>query len=222
MSLLRVMVVDDHPLFRKGLVELIGEQPDLEVVGEGGSCAEAVAKAEQLRPDVIIMDLRLPDATGIDATRRLLAVAPGIRVIMLTVSETDEDVFSALQAGASGYLLKDVEPEDLLRSIRQAAGGRAPLAGAVATRLIRGLARGGVKSSGKRPPGPLSSRETEIIALVAEGYTNKEIGNELGIAENTVKIHLKHIISKLGVRNRVEAAMRAKETGLILRRNYGK
>ncbi|MEU6785646.1 response regulator transcription factor [Nonomuraea angiospora] len=202
--MLRVMIVDDHPIVREGLRGMLLAEPDLEVVGEAGSGDEAVVIVPRLRPDVILMDLRMPGGDGVSAIERL---GPGHRVIVLTTYEDDGEILRAVSAGAAGYLLKDVSRADLASAVRAAAGGRTVLSPSVAARL-----------AGRRPAVPvLSEREREVLELVAQGLTNGEIGRRLFIGEATVKTYLLRVFGKLGVSDRTSAVLAALDLGLVHR-----
>ena len=206
--LIRLIVVDDHPIVRDGLRGMFTGEPGFEVVGVAGDGARAVSLAEELRPDVILMDLRMPGTDGVTAIRRLAERGSTARVLVLTTYDTDSDVLPAIEAGATGYLLKDAMPEELVRAVRAAARGEAVLSPSVATRLI-----GRVRA----PSDPLSARELEVLALIARGSTNREAASRLFISEATVKSHLLHIYAKLGVNDRAAAVAVAFERGLFNR-----
>jgi DNA-binding NarL/FixJ family response regulator len=216
MSTLRILLVDDHLLFRKGLVRLLDAQPDFEVVGEAADGLEAVEQTQFLRPDVVLMDIRMPNSDGLEATRRIKAQMPDVRVVMLTVSDDAQDLATAVRYGADGYLLKDLLPEMLFQHLRGLAAGEAPIARAMTGKLFRQLAhRNGRPIAQPVALDILSERESEVLALVAQGDSNQEIAEALGIARNTVKNHLRSILSKLGVRNRAEAAAYAVSHGSV-------
>jgi len=204
---IRVLLVDDHPVVRMGLRGMLEHDPDIVIVGEAGSGDEAGVRARELEPDVILMDLRMPDGDGVTATRRILAERPAVKVIVLTTYETDQDIVRAVEAGATGYLLKDAARTDLVAAVAAARRGETVLSPSVATRLVTRM-RGPVTES-------LSRRETEVLALVAKGLTNAEIGRELFISETTVKTHLIRIFGKLGVSDRTAAVTTALERGLL-------
>ncbi len=207
---IRVMVVDDHAVVREGLRTFLQLQDGMEVVGEAADGAEAVERAATLAPDVILMDLVMPGLDGVGAMRRLRERLPGIRVIVLTSFLDDERLMPALQAGAAGYLLKDVEPAELARAVRSACADEAIIDPTVAARLLRRLGEG--RPAGE--PGPeLTRREREVLELIARGYANKRIALELGIAEKTVKTHVGHLLAKLGVTDRTQAALLAVRAG---------
>lgn len=216
-SPIRVLLVDDQALFREGLRTLLSVWPDLEVVGEAGNGAEAVETAVALRPDVVLMDLRMPVLDGVAATRRLRQELPDCKIIVLTTFDDDEHVFDGLRAGAVGYLLKDVPSEKLVEAIRAAAGGASFLQPSIAAKVLAEFTRLTPASAPTAQPlvEPLSERELEILALLATGDSNREIANQLFIAEGTVKNHVTNILGKLGARDRTQAALKAKELGLI-------
>jgi DNA-binding NarL/FixJ family response regulator len=215
---IRILLVDDQALFREGLHTLLSIHPDLDIVGEANHGQEALELAAALQPAVVLMDLRMPVLDGVAATRRLKEVQPDCRVIVLTTFDDDEYVFDGLRAGAVGYLLKDVSSEKLVEAIRAAARGESFLQPSVAAKVVAEFTR---LTDHPRPESsqpllePLSSRELEILALVATGASNREIAATLFIAEGTVKNHLTNILGKLGVRDRTQAALKAKELGLI-------
>ncbi len=202
-----VLLADDHPVVREGLRGMLDAEPGITVVAEAASGPEAVVMARQYRPQVVLMDLRMPGGDGVAATADIRAEVPATRVIVLTTYETDADIIRAVEAGASGYLLKDTTRRDLVGAIRAAARGETVLAPAVAGRLVSHL---------RRPPAePLSGRETEVLALVAAGNTNAEIGRTLFIGEATVKTHLLRAFAKLGVSDRTAAVTKAIERGML-------
>jgi DNA-binding NarL/FixJ family response regulator len=213
---IRVLVVDDQALVRAGFVKLLEPEHDLRVVAEAGDGLEAVEAVLRSRPDVVLMDIRMPRLDGIEATRRIRAREPAPRVIMLTTFDLDEYVFDALKAGASGFLLKDAPPDQLIGAVRVVADGDALLAPGVTRRLVEEFARRPVP----RPGGPpelaeLTAREREILTLIARGGSNSEIAAQLVIGESTVKTHVGNILMKLGLRDRVQAVVLAYETGLV-------
>jgi DNA-binding NarL/FixJ family response regulator len=206
-TVIRVLVVDDHPVVRGGLVGWLDQQPDLEVVGEAGDGLEALARVAETRPDVVLMDLRMPRMDGVTAIERLAAAHPAVRVLVLTTYDTDADIVRAVEAGATGYLLKDAPLPQLAEAVRAAARGETVLAPPVAARLVSRL-----RAPAPEAPTP---RELEVLAGVARGLTNAEIGRELFIGEATVKTHLLRVFAKLGVDDRTRAVMVAVERGLL-------
>ncbi len=212
---IRVLVADDQALVRAGFRQLLEREPDLEVVGEAADGAEAVELARHTRPDVVVMDIRMPKVDGLEATRRLLAASPAPRVLVLTTFDVDEYVFEALRLGASGFLLKDAAPEELVSAVRVVAAGDALLAPSVTRRVIEELARSTVRTSGREGRlDELTARERDVFALVAQGLSNAEIGSELFLSEGTVKTHVSHILRKLDLRDRVHAVILAYALGV--------
>lgn len=218
MSSIRVLIVDDHTLFRKGLISLLKQQDGIEVVGEARDGEEGLQMAGKLSPQVILMDVQMPRRNGIEATRAIREILPEAHIIMLTVSEEDEDLFSAVKAGARGYLIKNVEPEQLIKAIHLLAKGEAVIPHSMASKLLKEFS-----NISNRPPEPkaesrlksLTERETGVLQLLAKGGSNKDIANELCISEHTVKIHLKNILKKLHMNNRIQAAVYAYQQGLV-------
>ncbi|MEU6645252.1 response regulator transcription factor [Saccharomonospora sp. NPDC046836] len=205
--MIRIMLVDDHPVVREGLRGMLESEPDLTVVGEAGSGAEAVALSRIKEPEVVLMDLRMPGLDGVGAIRDILAETPGRRIVVLTTYETDADILRAVEAGATGYLLKDASREELAHAVRAAARGETVLAPAVAGRLMHQL---------REPATPgLSPREIDVLRLVATGSTNADIGRTLHISEATVKTHLLRAFAKLDVSDRTAAVLAAMERGLL-------
>jgi DNA-binding NarL/FixJ family response regulator len=204
---IRLLIVDDHPVVRDGLRGLFADDLDFQVVGEAANGAEAVARVERLGADVVLMDLRMPEMGGVEAIARLRRTAPAVRVLVLTTYDTDSDVLPAIEAGATGYLLKDAPREELIRAVRAAFAGEAVLSPAVASRLM-----GQVR---KPPPGVLSQRELEVLALIADGATNRQAAAKLFVSEATVKTPLLHIYEKLGVRDRAAAVAEAYRRRLL-------
>jgi DNA-binding NarL/FixJ family response regulator len=203
----KVLLVDDHPVVREGLRGMIDAEHDLTVVGEAGSGAEAIALAESLRPDVILMDLRMPDVDGVTATERILAALPRTRIVVVTTYESDSDILRAVEAGAAGYLLKDAARAELADAVRDAARGKTVLAPTVADRLVHFV---------RQPTSvTLSAREVEVLSQVAKGSTNADIGRLLHISEATVKTHLLRAFNKLGVSDRTAAVTTAMSMGLL-------
>lgn len=215
MSVIRVLIIDDHTLFRSGIKLLLQRQEGFEVVGEAGDGLEGVKRAKQLQPDVVLLDLHMPGTSGLEAIPLLREEVPQTQIIMLTVSEDAEDLLEALRAGARGYLLKNIETDFLLDSIRRAANGESVMSSQMAGKLADAM-RLGQKSAGAAEANPekLTPREREIIAMLAGGASNKEIARTLDLAESTVKIHVQGILRKLNLASRVQAAVYAVEHGL--------
>ena len=215
---LSVLIVDDQALVRAGFRMILDAEEDIDVAGEAADGADAVAEALRLRPDVILMDVRMPEVDGIEATRRILAAADvESKVVMLTTFDMDEYVYDALRAGASGFLLKDVPPEQLVAGIRAVAQGDALLAPSVTRRVIEEFVRRPLSSAPSTTPpevAELTARELEVLKLVARGLSNAEIAKELFVSDTTVKTHVAHMLMKLGVRDRVQAVVLAYECGL--------
>jgi DNA-binding NarL/FixJ family response regulator len=213
MDMIRILIADDHPLFRMGMRALLSSMDDVEVVGEATRGQEALELATTLQPDVILMDLQMPDGGGITATRQIMAASPHIHILVVTLFQDDDSVFAALRAGARGYVLKDTDEDEMVRAIRAVAGGEAIFSPAIATRLIDFFAA-------PRPVAPkavfpeLTEREREILSLIAQGESNAEIAARLVLSLKTVRNHVSNIFSKLQVADRVQAAIRARAAGL--------
>jgi len=215
---IRIVVVDDHTLFRRGLTALLSREPQFQVVGDAADAGEALRRVKDLQPDLVLLDNHLPGVNGVDVLPALREAAPAVRVLMLTVSEDERDLAAALRGGACGYLLKTIEGDALAQSIRRAMGGENVIAAEMTGKLVSAF-----QASSATAPGPaaapspidtLSPRELEIVRLIARGASNKEIGRDLGIAETTVKIHVQHVLRKLDLSSRVQAAVYASEHGL--------
>lgn len=204
---IRILLVDDHPVVRAGLSGLLSSQPDFEVVGEASNGLEALGLLDRLKPDVVLMDLRMPQMDGVSAIRQIRAKSSKFQVLVLTTYDTDSEIVRAVEAGATGYLLKDVPREELFRAVRLCAKGEAVLSPPIAARLL-GRMRGPAEEN-------LSMRELEVISLVAKGFSNKEIARQLKISEATVKTHLLHAFGKLGVDDRTAAVTVALERGIL-------
>jgi DNA-binding NarL/FixJ family response regulator len=216
---LGVLIADDQALVRAGFRMILEAEEDMEVVGEAADGREAVAQTRRLRPDVVLMDVRMPEVDGIDATRRLLGDGGSdTKIVMLTTFDMDEYVYDALRAGASGFLLKDVPPEQLVAGIRAVASGDALLAPSVTRRVIEEFVRRPPDSVRTAPPelAELTARELEVLKLLARGLANAEIAKELFVSETTVKTHVAHVLMKLKLRDRVQAVVFAYESGLVL------
>jgi DNA-binding NarL/FixJ family response regulator len=214
---MRVLLVDDHVLFREGLASLLAVQPDIAVVGEAGDGLEALVKAQELRPDLILMDVTMPGCDGLEATQRIKQVLPDVRIVMLTVHDQDDTLFEAIRSGAVGYLLKSTASETLTPLLRKVMRGEAAISGAMAARILEEFGR----LARRTPPLPaedtpaLTHREKEVLRLVAAGATDKEIAAELVVSLNTVKTHLRNILAKLHATSRHQAAAYAVQEGLI-------
>ncbi len=217
MSAVRVLVVDDQALFREALVTLLGARPEVEVVGEAGDGQQALERAAELQPDVVLMDLHMPVLDGIGATRRLRVEQPGVRVLALTTFDDDEDVFAALRAGALGYLLKDVSSDRLVEAVLSAARGESVLQPSVAAKVVARFAQLDDAPRSRPQPlvVPLSDRELDVLRLLAGGRSNREIAAALYLAEGTVKNHVTNVLGKLGARDRTQAALRARALDLL-------
>jgi DNA-binding NarL/FixJ family response regulator len=207
---IRVLIVDDHAVVREGLRTFLELQDGIAVAGEAADGEQAIMQAEALRPDVVLMDLVMPRLDGVGAMRELRRRLPQTRVIVLTSFAEDERLLPAIQAGAAGYLLKNVAPAELARAVRAAHAGEALLDPVIAARLVDAIAQ----PAGEPAPERLTAREQEVLALIARGYSNKRIARELGIAEKTVKTHVGHVLAKLGVTDRTQAAVHAVRMGL--------
>ncbi|MFG2195001.1 response regulator [Streptomyces sp. NPDC048639] len=219
---IRVVIADDQMMVRQGFTVLLNTHPDIEVVGQAVDGLDAVAQVTRSRPDVVLMDIRMPELGGIEATRRITADLPEVRVLVLTTFDLDEYVYEALRAGASGFLLKDASADQLADAVRVVASGDALLSPGVTRRLIAEFSR---ISGSPRPPerervGSLTERETEVLALIAQGLSNAEIAEQLVVAEQTVKTHVSRILVKLGLRDRTQAAVFAYETGIVRPAGY--
>ena len=207
MTSIRIVIADDHPIFRAGLQGLLSAQEDFQVVGEAANGREAVAVVRHASPDVLLVDLQMPELDGVGAIREIRNIAPRTRILVLTTYDSDGDILRAVEAGATGYLLKDTPREELFKAIRATAHGESVLSPSVATKLV-GRARGPTERG-------LSAREIEVLTLVARGVSNKIIGKDLRISEATVKTHLLHIFAKLGVDDRTAAVTAAIEKGVL-------
>jgi DNA-binding NarL/FixJ family response regulator len=213
---IRVLVADDHPVFRRGIRAILGAEPDTELVGEATDGEEAVARALHLRPDVILMDLNMPKVGGIEATRRILEASPDTAILMLTMFEDDKSIFAAMRAGAHGYVLKGADGAETLRAIHAAASGEAIFSPTITWRLTDYFATAGrdTRPTAHQPFPALTEREHEILSLMAEGYTNNAIASRLYLSPKTVRNYVSSIFTKLQVSDRSQAIVRARETGL--------
>jgi two-component system NarL family response regulator len=214
---IKVLVVDDHALFRRGLEMVLDGEPDIDVVGEASDGHEAVERAEKTLPDVVLMDVRMPKRSGIEATRAIKDVLPSTKILMLTISDEEADLYEAIKAGASGYLLKEISIEEVADAVRQVHAGQSLISPSMASKLLNEFATM-VKRRDERTqvPGPrLTDRELEVLKLVAKGMNNRDIGSELFISENTVKNHVRNILEKLHLHSRMEAVVYAVREKLL-------
>jgi DNA-binding NarL/FixJ family response regulator len=215
---IRVLIVDDHALFRRGLEMVLEEQSDIEVVGEGSDGNEAVEKAGDLLPDVVLMDIRMPRRGGIEACTAIKSTVPSAKIVMLTISDEEEDLFEAIKAGASGYLLKEISIDEVPQAVRAVQGGQSLISPSMASKLITefaALAKRSAERQQQVPAPKLTDREMEVLRLVAKGLGNREIARELFISENTVKNHVRNILEKLQLHSRMEAVVYAVREKLL-------
>jgi two-component system NarL family response regulator len=215
---IRVLIVDDHALFRRGLEMVLEEQGDIEVVGEGSDGNEAVEKAGDLLPDVVLMDIRMPRRGGIEACTAIKSTVPSAKIVMLTISDEEEDLFEAIKAGASGYLLKEISIDEVPQAVRAVQGGQSLISPSMASKLITefaALAKRSAERQQQVPAPKLTDREMEVLRLVAKGLGNREIAKELFISENTVKNHVRNILEKLQLHSRMEAVVYAVREKLL-------
>ncbi|MFE9677451.1 response regulator [Streptomyces sp. NPDC006259] len=219
---IRVLIADDQQMVRQGFTVLLDARPDIEVIGQAVDGLDAVAQVAELSPDVVLMDIRMPELGGIEATRRITLATPEIKVLVLTTFDLDEYVYEALRAGASGFLLKDASADQLAEAVRVVAAGDALLAPGITRKLIAEFSRldGTPRAPLKERVGDLTERETEVLALIAQGLSNAEIAGRLVVAEQTVKTHVGRILVKLGLRDRTQAAVFAYESGLVRPAGY--
>lgn len=211
---IHVLVVDDHPVVRRGIKSLLAEEDGIEVVGEASNGLEALQQVEKLRPDVILMDLVMPEMGGVEAIQRITTAHPEARILVMTSFAADDKVFPSIKAGALGYLLKDSDPEDMLRMIRQVFRGELSIHPSIARKVIQELNRSQETSRGPLTPSPLTEREVEILQLLAQGVENKEIARRLSLRDATVRTHVSNILSKLQLANRVQATLYALRSGI--------
>ncbi|MFF8861755.1 two component transcriptional regulator, LuxR family [Streptomyces sp. 1222.5] len=219
---IRVLIADDQQMVRQGFTVLLNTKPDIDVIGQAVDGRDAITKVGELVPDVVLMDIRMPELGGIEATRRITLDHPGVRVLVLTTFDLDEYVYEALRAGAAGFLLKDASADQLAEAVRVVAAGDALLAPGITRRLIAEFSRldGTPRAPLKQRVGDLTERETEVLALIAQGLSNAEIAGRLVVAEQTVKTHVGRILVKLGLRDRTQAAVFAYESGLVRPSGY--
>ncbi|MGF2688476.1 two-component system response regulator NarL [Marinobacter sp. DUT-3] len=209
-----ILLIDDHPLLRQGIKQLIEMEDDMQVVGEASNATDGIRIATELEPDLILMDLNMPEVNGIEALKTLREQSISSRIVMFTVSDHEDDVVAALRAGADGYLLKDMEPEDMIQQLHQAAVGKLVISDRLTTLLAEALRSQKPQQSSRPDFDSLTPREKDILRLIAEGLSNKMIGRKLDISDGTVKVHVKHLLKKLNLRSRVEVAVWAVEEGL--------
>jgi DNA-binding NarL/FixJ family response regulator len=201
---IQVMLVDDHVFWRRGVQQIVDAEPDMSVVAEASDGQEAVSCALAASPDIILMDVNMPKVSGVEATRSISEALPDVRIVMLTVSDTDENLFESIKAGAVGFLTKDVSPDDVTAAIRETMQGESSLSPFVAARMVKYIQRGGLEQA-RKPPTNLTEREGEILRLIARGARDREVAEQLFISESTVKKHVQNVLRKLHARNRVEA-----------------
>jgi DNA-binding NarL/FixJ family response regulator len=211
---LRILVAEDHPLFRKGMIALLSSVPEFEVIGEAQTGEEAVVRTSELRPDVVLMDLQMPEVNGIEATRRILRDNPSVRILVVTLFEDDDSVFMALRAGARGYVLKDADEEEMVLSIRAVGKGEAIFSPAIATRVLAFFAASPPGGVSPQAFPTLTEREREILHLIAQGHPNPSIARQLSLSTKTVGNYVSNIFTKLQVADRAQAIIRAREAGL--------
>jgi DNA-binding NarL/FixJ family response regulator len=218
-QLIRVLLADDHVMLRQGTAELLHREPDIEIVGEAANGQEAVELAQRLRPDIVVMDVRMPVLSGIEATRQIRSTLPEVQVLVLTAHDDDQYVFSLLQAGASGYLLKSAPVSDLIRAVRQVHGGESPLDPAIARKVVLRMSvqpgRGPVPPAAELISETLTGRELEVLQLLARGWNNRAIAEALYISDRTVQAHLTSIFAKMHVTSRLEAVLAAIRRGWL-------
>ncbi len=215
MDKLRILLVDDHVMFCKGVAAVLSARPDMEVVGEANDGLEAVQLAQETLPDIILMDINMPKCSGLDATRLIKRQMPHVHIIILTVSGEDAHLFSAIKSGAEGYLTKDLTPNQLYDYLDGIRRGEAPISGKIAAKILQEFNQPDKSVASEEVRDNLTAREAEILRLVATGASNREIAEKLSIAENTVKIHLRNILQKLHLQNRIQAATYAIRQGLM-------
>ena len=212
---IRILIADDHGLFRQAVRAILADEPDLELIGEAGDGEEAVKLAIELQPDVVLMDVRMPKLIGIEAARKINADLPTAKIVMLTVSDDDTDLVDAIKAGASGYLLKEVDPTEIATAVRQTYAGHSLLSPAIASKLVTEFAAISKRADERALRPSLTDRELQVLQLAADGLTNRQIGRRLTISENTVKNHIRNILEKLHLHSRMEAVLYAVREELI-------
>ena len=214
---LRVLIVDDHALFRRGLQMVLKQEPDLDVVGEAGDGVEAVEKAQELMPDVVLMDVRMPGQSGIKATEQIRELLPHVKILMLTISDEEADLYDAIKAGASGYLLKEISIDDVAEAVRSVWHGQSRISPSMASKLLTEFAAMSKRADERQQlPAPrLTDREMDVLKLVAQGLNNRDIARDLFISENTVKNHIRNILEKLHLHSRMEAVVYAVREKLL-------
>ena len=211
----RMLLVDDNILFRKGAAAILAARADVEIVGEAGDGLEAIAHARETVPDIILMDIHMPKCNGLDAVKAIKSEMPHVRIIMLTVSDDERDLFTAIKNGADGYLLKNLEPQQLFEMLDGMSRGEAPISGTLATKILNEFRQPGKSDHATESRNELTAREIQVLELIVQGATNREIAVALSIAEDTVKIHLRNILEKLHLHNRIQAAVYAVRQGLV-------
>jgi DNA-binding NarL/FixJ family response regulator len=211
---LRILIAEDHPLFRKGMISLLSSVPELEVIGEAKTGEEAMVRTAELQPDVVLMDLQMPEVNGIEATRRILQESPSVRVLVVTLFEDEDSVFMALRAGARGYVLKDADEEEMVHAIRAVGKGEAIFSPAIATRVLAFFAASPLGGAAPQVFPTLTDREREILNLIAQGHPNPSIARQLSLSTKTVGNYVSNIFTKLQVADRAQAIIRAREAGL--------
>ncbi len=215
MGELRIVLADDHVLFRKGVAAVLALRPDLKVVGEASDAREAIEVAKAATPDVILMDLRMPGGSGLEATRAIKAQWPQIKIIVLTVSDTDRDLFEAIKSGADGYVLKNIQPAQLFEMLEGLQRGEAPIDGVLAAKILKEFREPDTSLAEGQAGNELTPRERQVLELLVRGLTNRQIAAELSIAEDTVRAHVRVILEKLHLQNRIQAAVYAVRRGLV-------